>query len=270
MTLEARTAPGRAGLTALLAAPGRALLAVDFDGTLAPIVADPGQARAHPRVLPALVRLADLLGRIAVVTGRPAAQAVELGGLGAVPRLTVLGHYGLERWSDGDVRSPGPPAGLAAVRAALPDLLVSAGAGDARIEDKQLSVAVHTRPAAEPVAAFDRLRGPVGELAAAHGLVVEPGRLVLEIRADGMDKGRALRLLVDEDRPSAVVFIGDDLGDLPAFAAVDALRADGVPGLLVCSGSDEVTALARRADLVVDGPAGVADVLTALAGEIGG
>ena len=58
-----------------------------------------------------------------------------------------------------------------------------------------------------------------------------------------------------------MVFIGDDLGDLAAFDAVDELRADGVPGLLVCSGSTEETALAERADLVVDGPAGVVALL---------
>jgi trehalose 6-phosphate phosphatase len=63
--------------------------------------------------------------------------------------------------------------------------------------------------------------------------------------------------------------VGDDLGDLAAFAAVEQLRAEGVPGLLVCSGSTEVTALAERADLVVDGPEGVAALLSALADELG-
>jgi trehalose 6-phosphate phosphatase len=61
------------------------------------------------------------------------------------------------------------------------------------------------------------------------------------------------------------MYAGDDLGDLPAFAAVDKLRSDGVPGLLVCSGSTEVTELAERADLVVDGPAGVVRLLRGLA-----
>ena len=58
-----------------------------------------------------------------------------------------------------------------------------------------------------------------------------------------------------------MAFVGDDLGDLAAFDAVDALRAAGTPGLLVCSGSTEVTALADRADLVVDGPDGVVALL---------
>jgi trehalose 6-phosphate phosphatase len=99
---------------------------------------------------------------------------------------------------------------------------------------------------------------------------VEPGRYVLELRPPGMDKGKALRSFVDDRaaRPSAVLFAGDDLGDLAAFDAVDGLRAEGVPGALVCSGSTEVTALADRADLVVDGPAGVVDLIGSLADSL--
>jgi trehalose 6-phosphate phosphatase len=126
-------------------------------------------------------------------------------------------------------------------------------------------VAVHTRRTADPSATFDALRDPLAELADEVGLVVEPGRFVLELRPAGGDKGDALRTLVEQRPPSVVVFVGDDLGDLAAFDAVDRFRADGTPGLLVCSGSTEVTALADRADLVVDGPDGVVALLRALA-----
>ena len=68
---QARTAAGQAGLEALLAAPGRALIGTDFDGTLAPIVPDPRAARALPGAVPALARLARVVGTIAVITGRP-------------------------------------------------------------------------------------------------------------------------------------------------------------------------------------------------------
>lgn len=93
--------------------------------------------------------------------------------------------------------------------------------------------------------------------------------MVLELRPPGMDKGVALLEHVRETGAGAVLYAGDDLGDLPAFAAVEKLRADGVPGLLVCSGSAEVGALAERADLVVDGPAGVVELLRALAAQLG-
>ena len=79
-----------------------------------------------------------------------------------------------------------------------------------------------------------------------------------------MDKGRALRELVRETQVGAVMFVGDDLGDLAAFDAVDQLRHDGIHGLLVCSGSSEVEELAARADLVVDGPSGVSELVADL------
>jgi trehalose 6-phosphate phosphatase len=264
-----QTEAGRAGLAALLANPRHALIGLDFDGTLAPIVSDPDQARAHPGVRPALERLAPLVGRLAVITGRPAEVALDYGALRGILGLTILGHYGLERWIDGQVSAPPASEAVETVRRRLPDLLETIGAppGTA-IEDKGRSVAVHVRRTDDPATALAQVEGPLRELAAEVGVVVEPGRLVLELRPPGADKGAALRTLVAEETPSAVVFVGDDLGDLAAFDAVEALRAEGVPGLLVCSGSTEETALADRADLVVDGPAGVVALLVALADEL--
>ncbi|MET9907273.1 trehalose-phosphatase [Streptomyces sp. NPDC006476] len=271
------TRAGRDGLGAILANPGKAVIGLDFDGTLAPIVADPEQARAHPDAVPALARLAPKVAAVAVVTGRPAEVAVRHGGFAGVPgleHLVVLGHYGAERWDagSGEVTAPAPHPGVAAVRAELPGFLDRAGAGQAQgtwIEEKGRALAVHTRRASDPQAAFEALRGPLGDLAARHGLIVEPGRLVLELRPPGMDKGVALSEYVREISAGAVLYGGDDLGDLPAFGAVEKLRSDGVPGLLVCSGSDEVTELRERADLVVDGPAGVVHLLSALAAQLG-
>ncbi|MEU3659233.1 trehalose-phosphatase [Streptomyces sp. NPDC032940] len=265
------TEAGREGLDALLARPGRAVIALDFDGTLAPIVPDPDRARAHPDAVPALAALAPKVASVAVITGRPAEVAVHHGGFADVPgldHLVVLGHYGAERWdaATGTVTAPPPHPGVAAVRAELPGVLGTSGAGEGTwIEEKGRAVAVHTRRAADPQAAFEALRAPLAELAVRHGLVVEPGRLVLELRPPGVDKGGALREYVRETGAGAVLFAGDDLGDLPAFAAVDRLRAEGTPGLLVCSGSDEVTELRKRADVEVDGPAGVVALLRALA-----
>jgi trehalose 6-phosphate phosphatase len=80
-----------------------------------------------------------------------------------------------------------------------------------------------------------------------------------------MDKGVALSEYVRELGAESVLYAGDDLGDLPAYAAVDELRSDGTPGLLVCSGSEEVTELSKKADVVVDGPQGVVRLLQAIA-----
>jgi len=261
-----RTAEGRAGLAAIRREPGTALIAMDFDGTLSPIVADPQAAYAHPGAAHALRELSGRAGTLAVITGRPAGEAVELGGLGEVPGLIVLGHYGGERWQDGELSSPPPPPGVAAVRARLPGVLAGAGAPEGtRVEDKGRALAVHTRGAADPQGALAALAGPLAELADAAGLVVEPGRLVIELRAAGTDKGSALTALAAERGSGAILFAGDDLGDLAAFAAVRALREAGHPGLTVCSASAEVTELAAGADLVVAGPDGVVALLGSLA-----
>jgi trehalose 6-phosphate phosphatase len=265
---EPRTDAGRAGLAALLADPARALIALDFDGTLAPIVADPTQARATATAVEALHQLAGLAGTVAIITGRPAADAAAFAGVAAVPEVIVLGHYGMQRWERGRLSSPALPPGLAVARADLPAVLASAGADPGTwIEDKGEALAVHTRRAAQPQPELERLRGPLTQLAGRTGLAVEPGRLVLELRPPGADKGQALRDLAAERSSAAVLFCGDDLGDRPAFEAVRELRADGTPGLAVASGSAETPEpIMAEADLVVSGPTGVAELLAGLAG----
>jgi trehalose 6-phosphate phosphatase len=265
-TPVARTAEGEAGLAAIRLDPGAALIATDFDGTLAPIVADPREARADPGAVAGLRGLAGVVGTLAVITGRPAREAVELGGFDGIPGLIVLGHYGGERWQEGALTAPDPPPGVAVARERLPQLLADAGAPEGTwVEDKGSAVAVHTRRTADPAAALAALTEPLAGLAGDAGLVVEPGRMVVELRAPGMDKGAALTALVAERRAGAVLFAGDDLGDLAAFGAVRALRGSGHPGVTVCSASGEVSALAAEADLVVDGPGGVAGLLGWLA-----
>ncbi|WP_226900024.1 trehalose-phosphatase [Nonomuraea phyllanthi] len=243
--------------------PAGAVIGLDFDGTLSPIVPDPAAAVIHPKAPEVLAELGAHVRSVAIVTGRPPATALELGpGLAAVPGLVVLGHYGFERWEGGRISAPPPPAGVPRAEAELPLLLDSLGLEGVTTEDKRRAVAVHTRRSPDPEGALAKLREPLAKLAEKHGLVVEPGRFVLELRPPGMDKGQALSLFLAERAARSVMFVGDDLGDLAAFEAV---RASGLPGVTVCSGSAEVTALAEQADIVVDGPDGVVALLAELA-----
>jgi trehalose 6-phosphate phosphatase len=259
---------------AVVRAGRRLLVALDFDGTLSPIVDDPDVAHIHPDAGEVLDGLAAEVRTIAVITGRPARQVLALGGLDAVGdaiaehdrELVVFGQYGNERWTSVQRRviSPKPPPGLSGLIRDLPRLLRGAGAQDAFIEEKGLAVAVHTRRLDDPVGAFDRLLPVLTAAADERRLAVEPGRLVIEIRAAGMDKGKSLRTLVSEFEAGAVVFVGDDLGDIPAFEAALDVRAQGLPALLVCSGSDEQQVLRDLVDVVVDGPDGVMQFLREL------
>jgi trehalose 6-phosphate phosphatase len=252
------------------AAPGT-VVGLDFDGTLAPIVEDPASARIHPDAHDVLVGLAEQVLAIAVVTGRPARQALDLGGLEDVgnaigdagKELHLFGQYGSERWSSTNRRivAPRPPVGLATFESELPRALRQADAEDAHLEDKGLAVAVHTRRMADPQAAFERLLPVLRELAQRNDLVVEPGRAVIEVRSPGSDKGVVVEGLAEELEIGGFMFVGDDLGDLEAFEAVASLAKRGLPTLLVCSASEEESALLARSDLVVDGPDGVLDLL---------
>jgi trehalose 6-phosphate phosphatase len=276
--MEFRTPQGQERYDALAAAAPEVLVGLDFDGTLSPIVDDPDRAVIHPDGPRVLTALASRVRAVVVVTGRPARQVVDLGDLDRVAdglpdgaRLVVMGQYGNERWdaSSREFTSPEPPAGLQAFRDELPRLLKAERAEGAHIEEKGLAVAVHTRRLPDAAAAFARLEEALADAAERHGLSLEPGRLVLEVRAPGMHKGLALETAVAEHDAGGVLFAGDDLGDLEAFEAVRALRDGGLPALLVCSGSEEQEALAELADVVVDGPGGVLDLLDAFAAQAG-
>lgn len=244
-------------------AAGGALIGLDYDGTLAPIVADPREATIHPEMPAVLEQLCAVVQTVAVVTGRPARQAVALGEFDQIaddcPNLMILGQYGNETWTSADRRvvSPTPPHGISGLLLELPAALRRLGI-EPWVEEKGIAVAIHTRRLADPGEAYHRLLPVVTDLAERHDLVIEPGRFVIEARARGMDKGIALRKLVNATAPSAVVFAGDDLGDLQAFAELQALRIEGLPTLQVCSGSPEEPRIAEAADVILDGPDGVA------------
>jgi trehalose 6-phosphate phosphatase len=269
-----QTAAGREGWEAIVADPATAVISSDFDGVLSPLVEDPARARPVEGALDALARLARSVSQVAIVTGRPALVATELTGVtghAGLGRLVVLGHYGLERWeaATGKVTSDPVPAGIAAARERLPGLLQEVGLPDAFVEDKESSLAVHTRRMPDPVGALERLRTPLSELAESTQLRLEPGNLVLELRPPGIDKGVALRRLIESTGAQSILYAGDDLGDLAAFRAVEEYRKAGLRAVLLATRSSGATELIEAADIVVDDPTGVVTVLTALSDAIG-
>ncbi|MBF4769679.1 trehalose-phosphatase [Nocardioides agariphilus] len=272
--MDFTSADGEQRYADLVAHAESVIVGLDFDGTLAPIVDDPGSAHIHPEAPEVLTDLAEVVRAVAVVTGRPARQALALGGLDEVGdaiggrgrELYLFGQYGNERWTSTNRRviTPRPPAGLATFERELPRVLRGADAAEAFVEDKGLAVAVHTRRLDDPDGAFERLVKPIGDLAERHGLTVEPGRQVLEVRSHGMHKGLVVEYLAEHLEAGGFLFAGDDLGDLEAFEAVLDLRSRGLSTLLVCSASREQSALRDLADVVVAGPDGVLDLLRQL------
>jgi trehalose 6-phosphate phosphatase len=276
--VEFTSPEGERRYAALTRVAATSAVGLDFDGVLSPIVEDPSSAHIHPDAREVLVALAEQVGAVAVITGRPARQALDLGGLEEVGKavgdagkdLFVFGQYGNERWSSTNRRiiGPRPPSGLATFERELPRTLRRLDAGDAYVEEKGLAVAVHTRRMDDGEAAFQRLLPELERLAERHDLVLEPGHQVIEVRSSGMHKGIAVRTLVEEIGAAGFLYAGDDLGDIEAFEAVEELGADGVLApLRVCADPRPDSRLRPLADLVVDGPDGVLDLLRQLTAD---
>ncbi|HST49867.1 trehalose-phosphatase [Jatrophihabitans sp.] len=253
-------------LAAIAARLPGALIALDFDGTLAPLVRDPATSRPVPGVVDILAALARAGAQVAIVTGRNASTALELGGLHAIERLVVSGLHGAETWRDGRLHTGEEPPGLAVLRTSLPPLLRSTD-DKVWLEDKRLSLVVHTRQAADPDTALAELAERLPPLVAEQGLEIHPGKQVLEIRIPGPSKATALQELLTTGT-SAALFAGDDLGDLPALGAVAAwAAATGRPSLTVAVG--ELPELRRTADIAVASPAELARLLARLLAAAG-
>ncbi len=204
--------------------PDRPALFLDMDGVLAPITATPHAVGPEPRRRRMLLRLLDRLdGRVAVLSGRTIAEIDRICE-GVVP--CVAGVHGLERrGADGRIRRLDPHPALSAVHEDLeafarerPGVLV---------EDKTLGVTLHYRQAP----GFGReARDLARRLAHHHGLTLQPGDMVQELKTPGADKGRALTAFMAETPFSGAVPVmaGDDLTDEFAFAAAADLGGFGV------------------------------------------
>lgn len=215
------------GLPALLADPllsdvlqGRrdGLLVLDYDGTLAPFVAQRDKAWPHEGVVELLARLpARGPGRFVVVSGREAREILRL--LHPARPLEVWGCHGAERLS------PGQPPRIRDLTArwerALAEALELAArtAPPGSLEPKPVSLALHWRGLAA-----DRrhaLRRDIGRawarLARETGLALRAFDGGLELRPPGMDKGLAVRVLRRENPGTSLVYCGDDLTDEDAF-----------------------------------------------------
>jgi len=241
--------------SALAGSLASALVALDFDGSLALLSPHPEDARPLPDAIGVLRELRATGATVAVVTGRSVASLLRLSGFEDVPGLIVYGTHGVERWEAGDLRAPAVPPGLDELRHCLPGLVAGlSGEPDLWIEDKELSLVIHARLTPDPDAVLEKLEAPVRAAAAAAGLGVRPGKEVLEICIPGIDKGTALHELLVPGT-SAACYAGDDLGDLPAFSEVKAwAQRTGRPSLTIGVGPEGEGPIAGTADVTVPDP----------------
>jgi trehalose 6-phosphate phosphatase len=228
----------------LAEAPDRAAILLDVDGVLAPIVARPEDAAVPPETRAELALLVDRYALVGCVSGRTSADAARIV---AVDGVVYAGSHGLElepeaeRWVE--------------------PLRAFAASVDWPYEDKRLTGSFHYRTAQDEAAARVVLED-VARRASEAGLVPRWGRKVLELRPPvEADKGTAVRRLLAVRDLRRALYAGDDTTDLDAFAALDGLEL----ALRVAVASEEgPPKLREAADIVVDGPAGVLELLRRL------
>lgn len=240
-------------------------LITDLDGTISRIAPAPELAEVEPEARKALRALAERLDLVAVVSGRSAADAQRLLQLDGV---VYVGNHGLERRALGRTAvAPEARPYLPLISQTLTALAPRLPAKGVLIEDKGATASIHYRQAPDPELAKSAILAALRPLAEQHGLRISHGRRVVELRLPvALDKGSALRDLVRDYHLRSVVFLGDDVTDLDAMRALQALRASGaVVGLTVgVVGPETPDQIADEADLTVTGVDEVTRLLAAL------
>ena len=254
-------------LRPLTADPARSALFFDVDGTLSPIVERAVDAQVPKETSQLLGRLSRRYALIACISGRAAADVRRLVGVGGI---TYVGLHGAELLEPNAAR----PRTSAEFAEHMPRVKAFVAQRDTpqlralrvRIEDKGPIMTFHWRGAPDEEAALAHVQR-IAEEAEAAGLSTHWGRKVLEVRPPvEVHKGQAVRELVERAEPAAALYAGDDVTDLDAFRTLDELAGDGALAVVrVGVRSDDGPAeIVERADVVVDGVAGMQALLAAL------
>lgn len=253
------TADAEAALAPLRENHRSAALLLDLDGTLAPIVPRPEDAQMLPGTREVVTALAKDYALVAFISGRGLS---DLERIADVPGVAYAGNHGMEvRNSNGQRRV------VAEVEPFVNDIaafaaLVAPGLAehDIGLEDKGVTLSLHTRLSADQAAAEEYLREHVAPLARERGLRPTAGRKVLEIRPPvTVDKGTASRELLSESSARYAAYLGDDRTDVDAWRALRELADEGALEAPVAVGvtSDEAPPeVSAAADITVDGPDG--------------
>jgi trehalose 6-phosphate phosphatase len=246
----------------------RAAIALDVDGTIAPIVPRPEDAAVPSETRELLIALQARYALVACVSGRRAEDARRVVGIDS---LDYIGNHGLERLRSGGSRPEAHPA-LDYYRHQVRSFAADSYGAElreagVRLEDKDAIWSFHWRDGPDERST----RAALEEIAAAacsKGLVPHWGRKVLEIRPPvAFDKGTALERLLDNTDIGGALYAGDDTTDLDTFRKLRELQSSGRLSHAVCVGvtSDEGPAeIADEADLTVDGSGGMRELLAAL------
>jgi trehalose 6-phosphate phosphatase len=252
----------------LRAAPGRAAVLLDIDGTLAPIVELAADAQVPAPTRQLLIEVARRYAVVACVSGRRASEARAMVAIGTI---SYLGSHGAELLRAGWTEAVLDPS-LEDWARRIHEFGRESDTSDlrrrrVRIEDKGAIVAFHWRGAPDEEAARAAIDA-IATKAQEAGLRTHWGRKVLEVRPPvRIDKGAGIKLFLADMDVEAAMYVGDDTTDLDAFRALVELREEGriSHAIRVGVSSDEAPSeITAEADIVVEGTDGVRGLLAAL------
>jgi trehalose 6-phosphate phosphatase len=255
-------------LEPIRADPARSAVLLDIDGTLAPIVRHAADAHVPEATRSVLIEIARRYRVVGCVSGRRASTARQIVAIGTI---AYVGNHGGELLRP-RATSPEVDPELAAWTARIKDFAARAYTSEhqrirVRGEDKDTIAAFHWRGAPDEDAAEQAVRA-IAAQAEQEGFAVHWGRKVLEVRPPVvLDKGLGIATLLRGGDVDAAVYVGDDTTDLDAFRGLRSLVEAGSLASAVCvavSSDEAPPGLAAEADLTVDGPGGVRELLEAL------
>lgn len=240
-------------------------LITDVDGTISEIATSPREARVSPVCRESLLVLTEQLELVAAVSGRPALDAREMIGIDG---MVYIGNHGLERWEDGVVEFiEGVGEYPAKVMAVLDELRARLAMDGIAFEDKGVALAIHYRCSPDRASARRAILEKIGVSAIAGEFQTVEGMMVVELRPHlGVNKGTAVKALVDQYRLRGGIYLGDDISDVDAFAV---MHQKGFSGLaLGVTGEETPHQVAREADFTLNGVGDVERFLIWLAGAV--
>jgi trehalose 6-phosphate phosphatase len=260
-------------LAPLRAEPKRVAIMLDIDGTLAPIVEHASDAHVPESTRQLLIAVSRVYGLVACVSGRRASEARAMVSIGS---MTYVGSHGVELlrsgWTEAKLDSEVADWVRRIHEFGRDNDTADTRKRRVRLEDKGPIVAFHWRGAPDEDAAKAAVDA-IAQRAQAAGLRTHWGRKVLEVRPPvKIDKGAGITRLLHEVGPviDVALYVGDDTTDLDAFRALTELVKEGRLSRAVRVGvrSEEgPSEIVAQADVAVDGPEGVRELLAALSSE---
>lgn len=235
-------------------------LITDVDGTVSRIAASPSEARVHPECREHLADLASKLDLVAAVSGRPVLDVKEMVGVDGV---VYIGNHGLERWQDGKVMYvEGVAQYVAKVGSARDELGSRLSIKGLCLEDKGVALSVHYRNAPDTEQARRAILEAIANSSSASDFKILEGKMVVELRPPvDVNKGTAVKALIEDYSLRGGIYLGDDMSDLDAFKV---MRRQGFAAIGVV-GEETPVEVEASVDLTLNGVGDVARFLKWLA-----